>query len=151
MMNENKHGGSNLGAWVTMALAIGGALIFAIWQLGPGTLRNLAYILAEANRDLNDALKFARVAKEQLPEDANIMDTLGWVYYRRGLYDSAIAEFKSSLAKTPGNAAVIYHLGMAYAKKGDKEKALVELERAIALNLLPSDAHEAKKALEGLR
>jgi hypothetical protein len=45
-MNERRN--SNAGAWATIALAVGGALVFAIWQIGPGTLRNLAYILVVA-------------------------------------------------------------------------------------------------------
>ena len=36
------------------------------------------------------------------------MDTLGWVYYKKGLYDSAINEFSDSLAKIPDNAIVHY-------------------------------------------
>ena len=63
---------------------------------------NLAYILAEGNRDLNDALKYAQTAKEQMPDDPSVMDTLGWVYYQKGVYDSAIGEFKGSLAEGAG-------------------------------------------------
>ena len=39
-----------------------------------------------------------------MPDDPSVMDTLGWVYYRKGIYDSAIGEFKGSLAKAPDNA-----------------------------------------------
>ena len=102
-------------------------------QFAPAA-NNLAYILAEANRDLNDALKFAQAAKAKMPDDPSVMDTLGWVYYRKGIYDSAIAEFRGSLAKAPDNATVGYHLGLAYAKKGETAKARAELERALAVN-----------------
>jgi Flp pilus assembly protein TadD len=119
-------------------------------QFAPAA-NNLAYILAEANRDLNDALKFAQAAKAKLPEDPSVMDTLGWVYYRKGVYDSAIAEFRGSLAKAPDNPTVAYHLGLAYAKKGETDKARAELERSVKLNPAFPEASEAKKALAELK
>jgi tetratricopeptide (TPR) repeat protein len=112
---------------------------------------NLAYILAEGERDLNEALKYAQVAKAALPEDASVADTLGWVYYKKGLYDSAIAEFKASLAKAPENPTVAYHLGLAYAKKGEPDKARTELERALQLSDKFDGAADAKKALAELK
>jgi tetratricopeptide (TPR) repeat protein len=112
---------------------------------------NLAYILAEGNRDLNEALKYAQAAKAVLPEDPNVADTLGWVYYKKGIYDSAIAEFKASLAKAPENQTMMYHLGLAYYKKGEPERAKAELERALKLGDKFEGADEAKKALAELK
>lgn len=45
---------------------------------------NLAWILAETDRDLNRALALAQTAYAQLPDDARIQDTLGWVYFQEG-------------------------------------------------------------------
>jgi tetratricopeptide (TPR) repeat protein len=112
---------------------------------------NLAYILAEGNRDLNDALKFAQTAKELMPDDPSVMDTLGWVYFQKGLYDSAIGELRGSLAKAPDNPTVIYHLARAYAKKGETDKARAEAERALKLNPTFSDAENARKLLAELK
>jgi tetratricopeptide (TPR) repeat protein len=78
------------------------------------------------------------------------MDTLGWVYYKKGLYDSAIGEFTDCLEKMPDNPTVIYHLGMAYYKKGDHEKARTELQKALQLDKSFSEADEAKRVLAGL-
>ena len=77
--------------------------------------------------------------------------TLGWVYYRKGLYDSAIAEFRGSLAKASDNPTVAYHLGLAYAKKGETDKARAELERAVKLNPAFPEASEAQKTLAELK
>jgi tetratricopeptide (TPR) repeat protein len=112
---------------------------------------NLAYILAEGDRDLNEALKYAQTAKAALPEDASVADTLGWVYYKKGLYDSAIAEFKASLAKAPENPTIMYHLGLAYYKKGEADKARAELERALKLGDKFDGAEEAKKTLAEIK
>jgi tetratricopeptide (TPR) repeat protein len=108
---------------------------------------NLAFVLADEGQNLDEALGFARMAKEKLPEDPNVMDTLGWVYYKKGLYDSAISEFSDSLEKIPGNAIVNYHLGMAFYKKGDRDNAKLQMEKALSLNQNFPGADEAKRVL----
>jgi tetratricopeptide (TPR) repeat protein len=92
----------------------------AALDINPGfapAANNLAFILAEQDKNLNEALDFARTAMGKLPNDPHVIDTMGWVYYKKGLYDSAIGQFSDSLAKIPQNASVNYHLGMAYYKK----------------------------------
>jgi tetratricopeptide (TPR) repeat protein len=111
---------------------------------------NLAYLLAEGDRDLNEALKWAQTAKGILPEEPSVMDTLGWVYYKKGLYDSAIAEFRSSLAKAE-NPTVIFHLGLAYHKKGELDKARAELKRALELNSGFDGAEQARALLAEMK
>jgi tetratricopeptide (TPR) repeat protein len=119
-------------------------------QFAPAA-NNLAFILAEANRDLNEALMLAQTAREKMPEDPNVMDTLGWVYHKKGLYDSAIGEFKDSLSKSPDNAPVIYHLGMSLYKQGEKDKAKTELEKALKLGGAFDGADEAKRVLAEIK
>ena len=111
---------------------------------------NLAYLLADRGGDLNKALSLAQKAKEKFPEDPNVMDTLGLVYYKRGLYDSAIDEFTDSLKKNPDNAVVHYHLGMAFYKKGDKDRAKKELKKALGLDQKFDKAEEARRILSSL-
>jgi tetratricopeptide (TPR) repeat protein len=111
---------------------------------------NLAYILADQDKDIEEAFNFARLAKEKFPNDPNVMDTLGWVYYRKGLYDNAIGEFTDCLEKMPDNPTVTYHLGMAYYKKGDLENARAELEKALQLDENFSGADEARRILAEL-
>jgi len=111
---------------------------------------NLAYLLSDRNRDLNEALTLANIAKKSDPEDPSIADTLGWVYYKRGLYPNAVSELTFAAGKLPDNATVRYHLGMSYLKKGDNEKARKELEKALSLDESFEGAEEAKKALAGL-
>jgi tetratricopeptide (TPR) repeat protein len=78
------------------------------------------------------------------------MDTLGWIYYKKGLYDSAIGEFTTSLEKAPENAEVHYHLGMAFHKKGDNKMAKAQLEKALKLNKTFSGSEEAREVLSKL-
>jgi tetratricopeptide (TPR) repeat protein len=75
---------------------------------------------------------------------------VGWVYYKRGLYDLAIREFMDSLIKLPQNPSVNYHLGMAYYKNGDAEQARTYLEKALNISDSFDGAQEAKQVLVGL-
>ena len=111
---------------------------------------NLAYLLAEKDGDLNEAFDFARLAKEKLPNDPGVMDTLGWVYYKKGLYDSAIAELNDCIEKMNDNAMVHYHLGMVYYKVEEGAKARVALEKALALDPKFEKAEEVREVLAKL-
>jgi Flp pilus assembly protein TadD len=111
---------------------------------------NVAFLLAEQNKNLNEALNLAQMAKEKMPDDPSVMDTLGWVYYRKGIYDMAIGEFADALKKMPENPEIIYHLGMAYYQKGDKERAKKEMQRALNISDTFRGAEEAKRVFAEL-
>ena len=111
---------------------------------------NLAFNLADQDKNIDEALQLARLAKEKLPDDPNVMDTLGWVYYKKGLYDSAIGEFSDCLTKLADNPVVNYHLGMAYYKKGDTAKAKEQLEKALSLQPDFPGSDDARRVLAEL-
>jgi tetratricopeptide (TPR) repeat protein len=79
-------------------------------------LNNLAYLLAKTDPD--GAVKYAERAGEIAPQTAAIEDTLGWVYYRKGLYSNALRHLKIAVEKD-GTPRRRLHLGMAYIKAGD--------------------------------
>jgi tetratricopeptide (TPR) repeat protein len=94
-------------------------------------LNNLAYLMAEHNGDLDDALTKAGRAKQLLPNLNEVSDTLGWIYLKKNLSDSAIQIFKELVQKAPNQATFRYHLAMAYSQKGDKPNAIKELQQAL--------------------
>ena len=51
---------------------------------------NLAWIDANTNGNLDVALQLAQTAKAQLPNRHEVDDTLGWIYYKKGLSSLAI-------------------------------------------------------------
>jgi tetratricopeptide (TPR) repeat protein len=112
----------------------------------PVAANNLAFIYAEQGTNLDEALQLATSAKQRLPNDANVDDTLGWVYYKKGLPDLAVKSLENSVLKQPNNAGVLVHLGLAYAKLGEKAKARLALERAFKIDPR-AGGEEAKKAL----
>ena len=111
---------------------------------------NLAYLLASQDKNIDEALNYAKIAKEKIPDDPGVMDTLGWVYYKKGLNESAIHELKESVEKKPDNATIRYHLGMAYLKSGDKDRAKTNLEKALNLDDKFENADEVNKILSDM-
>jgi len=111
---------------------------------------NLAWNYAEHGGNLDVALTLAQTAKEQVPDDPSIADTLGWIYYKKGVYRQAIGLFKESAEKQSDVPAFHYHLGMAYYKNGDKALAKQALSRALQLSPDFSGAREARDVLASL-
>ena len=100
----------------------------------PVAANNLAYIYAQQGTNLDMALQLATSAKPKLPDNPNVDDTIGWVYYKKDLASLAVGPLESSLAKMPNNPEVLMHLGLVYAKTGNKPKARDLLARARSLN-----------------
>jgi tetratricopeptide (TPR) repeat protein len=97
-------------------------------------LNNLALLLAENHGDLDQALTYAQRARQLLPHFPDVSDTLGQIYLKKQLTDSALDTFKEIVAQQPARAIYRYHLGQAYAQKGEKEKAIQELQLALKSN-----------------
>lgn len=105
-------------------------------------LNNLAFIKADEGTDLDQALTMAQRAKQKAPNDVNVADTLGWVYYKKNLNDNAVGIFRDLVNRRPNNPIFHYHLAMALYQSGDKSGAKKELE--IALKYKPSKEDQGK-------
>jgi tetratricopeptide (TPR) repeat protein len=95
-------------------------------------LNNLAYLLAESNGNLDEALTYATRAKQRMPNFAEVSDTLGWIYLKKNLTDSALDTFKTLVLQAPQNPTYHYHYAMALSQKGDRVNAKKECEAALA-------------------
>jgi tetratricopeptide (TPR) repeat protein len=86
----------------------------------------LAFSWAEMGQELEQAEKFARQAALKEKNDAFILDTLGWVLYKKGEYKEAIEVLEKAYDMQPAVGIIAEHLGDVYAKlnKLDKAKAL---------------------------
>jgi tetratricopeptide (TPR) repeat protein len=93
----------------------------------PIALNNLAYMLAETGGDLDHALTLATRAKQKWPTNQDVADTLGWIYIKKNLSDSAIDIFRDLVIKSPDHVTFRYHLAMALFQKGDRPQAKKEL------------------------
>jgi Tfp pilus assembly protein PilF len=112
------------------------------------SMSNLARLYANHGESLTDALELAQKAKAQQPDDAGVNDTLGWIYYKQGLYRSAVPALEAAVAKSPQIAKFQFHLGMAYLAAGQPAQAHASLQSALQSGLSPEDARSAQEALQ---
>lgn len=121
-------------------------------QLRPGaeTKNNIAYVLANAHKRLDDALKYSREAVQEEEEYSRKVhldslafedivhtrslgadwDTLGWVYYQRGDFKQAESCLHAAWTLEQQNV-IGYHLAQVYEKLNRPREA-AHLYRLIA-------------------
>jgi tetratricopeptide (TPR) repeat protein len=103
-------------------------------------LNNLAFMNADANQNLDQAMTYAERAKKRMPTNASVSDTLGYVYLRKNLNEDAVRELQSAVDRDPKNASYRLHLAMALLNRGDKTGA--RREAAAALRTANTDQQE---------
>jgi tetratricopeptide (TPR) repeat protein len=139
---ELKNNRADAAKWYEQALAID--------SKAPVAANNLAMFYADTGGNLDVALQLAQTAKAGLPNQPQVNDTLGWVYYKKGLASLAVGPLQESLSKDPTNIEYMAHLGMAYAKSGQPDRARGYLSKALAHGANFADAKEAQTVLAGL-
>lgn len=100
-------------------------------------MNNLAFDLADTGTDLDQALSLAQKVARKFPDSPAVLDTLGWVYTKRGLNRPAIQVLRALVAKYPQEPAYRYHLAVALLQ--DKQTSDAKRELLAAM-----DTHPAK-------
>jgi len=121
--------------------------VLAIDSSAPVAANNLAWLMMEDNENLDEAIQLAQRAKSRLPESGDVADTLGWLYFKKGLSAQAIEELKAAIARDGNNATYQYHLGLVYAQSGYFDLAQKTLQSALTLSPSAPQAAEARKVL----
>ncbi len=98
------------------------------------TLNNLAWHISEVRKKPDEALPLATKAQQLAPESPEVLDTLGWVQYRRGAFAEAEKALRKAAERAPNIGAIQFHLGMTYAKLGRRNDAVSTLRRAAQLD-----------------
>ena len=93
----------------------------------------IGYTYAEQGIKLDEAMAFIKKAVSLKPESGYILDSLGWVYFQKGLYDEAIHYLEKAARLTSDDPTINEHLGDAYCKKYNYNKALHYYKRAMSL------------------
>jgi len=125
--------------------------VLSLDPLMPVAANNLAWDYAENGRNLDMALQLAQTAKAGLPDSADVSDTLGWIYYKKGLASLAIISLQEAVKQAPSNSSILYRLGLAYVKNGDQKEARRSFERALKMNPKFRESDDAKRVLATLR
>jgi tetratricopeptide (TPR) repeat protein len=125
----------------------------------PTAKNDLAWLLADEGNDLERALVLASEALQAEPERAEIADTLGYVYLKKGLFEPALQQFRSAV-ETSGRAAddvqverpeYHHHMGLALKALGHHDEAAAAFARALQLDAEFENADEARRELEAAR
>jgi tetratricopeptide (TPR) repeat protein len=121
--------------------------VLAIQPENPLASNNLAYVILQQGGNVDVAFSMAQTARRQLPDNPNSADTLGWAFYHKRVYSSAIDLFREAVKKEPDNVLFNYHLGLAYAKSGQTGLARQQLDKVIKLNPDFPDADQLRQAV----
>lgn len=111
--------------------------MYKIIEIDPdyaSALNYIAYTYVEAGVNLNKAETYINQALEANPESGHIIDSLGWLHFKKGNIKRAVRELERAYKYLPNDPVVAEHLGDAYLGMSSKVKALTFYEKAFTLD-----------------
>ena len=84
--------------------------------------------------DYAEGMRHYLTAVKLQPENAAILNDVGWLSYKMNRYPEAVAALESAAALDPGNPMIHTNLGLAYQQAGKLEEAIAHHQRALAIN-----------------
>jgi len=124
------------------------------------SMNNLAWILADEQGKLQEALQLADRGLRVAPDYADMLDTRGVIRHRLGQYAAAAEDFRRAISLypegSPALAGVYFHLGQVLSELDRKTEAVQHLERALSLAekglpLSPDDVAQARQLLTDMK
>ena len=95
----------------------------------------LGYMWADQNSHLDEAESYIKRALAADPDNGAYLDSLGWLHYRQGKYEQALAELLSAATTLKGDDPTVFeHIGDTYSMLNQIPKALEYWEKALALD-----------------
>jgi tetratricopeptide (TPR) repeat protein len=128
----------------------------ALYKLNPRTQQfaanNLAMLLVTYRTD-RASLDRARdlTSGFATSKNSSLLDTLGWVRFKRGEYQDALDVLERAVANAPDSKVMRYHLAMDELQLGLRDRARSNLETALSGSESFSGAEEARVALASLK
>lgn len=96
-------------------------------------LNFLAYTYAENKGPLKQAEKMARKALLLSPKSGYILDTLGWVLYKKGKWQEALLHLKQAFQISHEESVIAEHLGEVYRELKKFKKSAFYFKKAVEL------------------
>jgi tetratricopeptide (TPR) repeat protein len=93
-------------------------------------LNALGFTLADQTDRYEEAYAYIKRAIEINPDDAAIIDSWGWIHYRMGDYDKAIALLRTALSRFD-DAEIASHLGEVLWVSGNQDEARSIWQKAL--------------------
>ena len=95
----------------------------------------LGYMWADHNMQLEEAEQMIRRALEMEPNNASYLDSLGWVEFRKGKFDQALADLlRAAKNMDREDPVVLEHIGDTYLKLDRTQNALQSWQKALTLD-----------------
>lgn len=119
------------------------------------TMNYLGYMWLEQGQNLDKAEQLIRKANELEQNNAAFVDSLGWLLFKRGKTQEALAELlraenlmKEFSDEGSADAEILDHIAQAYDQLGQKEEAKAYWKRVLDASADATEARErARKAL----
>jgi Tfp pilus assembly protein PilF len=106
--------------------------ILAVQPNHDGALNSLAYIYAEEESNLDEALKMARKAVDLEPSSGAYYDTLGWVLFKQGFHAESLMALEKALNYV-SDPLIYEHMGDVYKSKNNLSLARKFWLKSLAL------------------
>jgi peptidoglycan/xylan/chitin deacetylase (PgdA/CDA1 family)/Flp pilus assembly protein TadD len=97
-----------------------------------------------------EAAKTLEQAVALKPNDAVLLNNLGFIYFEMGRYNDAVTFLEKTLALDPNRKEAYGNLAYAYLKLGNKAEAKTHFERYLELYPTSPKAAEVRQILAGL-
>tara|TARA_B110001454_G_scaffold218991_1_gene249086 strand:+ start:132536 stop:134371 length:1836 start_codon:yes stop_codon:yes gene_type:complete len=110
-------------------------------------LNYLAFTWAEMDKNMDEAEKLARRAVTLDPEDGYILDTLGWILFKRGNKKEALKFLEAASKFQPTVGIIAEHLGDIYRDLSMVEKAKSMYKKAFDLEIDKKKAKELEQKI----
>nr|WP_255682984.1 tetratricopeptide repeat protein [Dyella sp. 2HG41-7] len=107
----------------------------------------LGFTLADADRDLAEAEKLIATARAAKPNDPSIADSWGWLQYRLGNLNEAVAVLRNAW-QTGKDADVGVHFGEVLWKQGDRDQAQQVFDQVRRIDPHNANLQQTLKRLE---
>ncbi len=113
----------------------------------PDVLNYLAYTWVDKNQNIAEAERMLRRAVEQRPNSGQIVDSLGWAYFRLGRFEESVPLLERAVELLPEDAVILDHLGDALWRVGRFLEASFQWQRALRNKPEPDLKVEIEKKL----
>jgi len=97
-------------------------------------LNYVGYVLADESRDLDRAMVLITRALEREPDSGYIIDSLAWLYFRKGELDRAWDEIRRAVERVNDDPVVWEHYGDIAAARGKAAKAREGYKNSLELD-----------------
>lgn len=114
-------------------------------------LNYLGYSYAQKGVNLKEAEQLIQRALKIRPKDGYITDSLGWIYYKMGAFETAVGKLREATTLAPGEATILEHLGDALLKLGNSQEAKKAYEQALENYKEPVDRRRLGTKLQIFR